>query len=495
MSELRFNVLTDPWIPLDVQGRVRHASYVELLTGERDGEDLIHPRDDVRFYARMLLSALTQALFPTKDAKELRKRIVEPLSREVVEDRIASFKGDFELIGEQAFLQSSDASERENATASLFFDSRHDLFRPAHAYDAICLRCAPAVLYGVHAFATSGGRGYSPSVRGTPPITTMVGLPSVRRTTWANVLSDAERAALAYPTDPERPWLFRTEAKTGEMIGLVEGLFWQPRAVRLVPTEEGSCCACGQVGVRLLASGYAANSKVMGGTYRHPWSPAWEDTSPKAKRRWAYRNFRSDRPSWTGFTDLLSDAQGSGRRGEKLARPAPIVRQWTERLDPDSGASLLVLDYSADKARIRGRVCEAFPFSRQIADPEFGQYVRSLVERAEDVFRALENALSHVRRKGGGSKVKGYWLYDANAAFWQRSEAPFWETFEASLRGELDADGRFLERIERIALDLFDEHASSSANDPQWIAHVVRARGRLLARFAQRRKEAARAVA
>lgn len=483
MSELRFNVLTDPWIPLDVDGRAQHVSYVELLTGEHDAADLIHPRDDVRFYVRMLLSALTQALFPAKDAKELRKRIAEPLSRTLIEDRIERVKGDFELVGKGAFLQSAETSARENATPQLFFDARHDLFRQAHAYEAICLRCGPVVLYGVHAFATAGGRGYSPGVRGAPPITTLVKLESVRRTSWANTLSEEERIRMAYAQDPPCPWSTAQAEKGGETIGLVEGLFWQPRAVQLVAADEGACCACGESGPRILAAGYAAKSKVAGGNYRHPWSPAWEDTSPKSKRPWSFRNFRSDRPAWTGFSDLVSDSRGSGKRNERLARPAPVVRQWVERLAPGaSGASLLVLDYAADKARILGRVSESFPLSNRITDPDFADYVRSLVARAEGTFRQLEDALLSARRKpspnqkGKGSKAKGYWLPDANAAFWQRTEGPFWSAFDAYLAEDADEDARFADSLRRTAFAIFDEHTSSSASDPQWLAHIVRAR-------------------
>lgn len=483
MSALRFNVLTDAWIPLDEDGRARHVSYIELLAGERDAADLVHPRDDTRFYARMLLSALTQALFPAKDARELRQRIAEPLSREVVEERIEDVKGDFELLGEGAFLQSSGASARENATPSLFFDGRHDLFRPAHAYTALCLRCAPAVLYGVQGFATAGGRGYSPGVRGGPPITTLIGLESVRRTVWANTLSEQERRRVAYADDPPSPWSTAEAVKVGETIGLVEGLFWQPRAVELAIADDGACGACGEYGARALAAGYAAKSKVAGGTFRHPFSPAWEDSSPKAKRPWSFRNFRADRPAWTGFSDLVSDARGTGKRGEKLARPAPVVRQWVERLEPgDSAASLLVLDYAADKARILGRVTESFPLSNKIVDPEFADYVRDLVGRAEAALRHLEGALLSVRRrpnanqKGKGSKAKGYWLPDATAAFWQRTEGPFWAAFDAYLGDGPDEDAAFVDCLRRTALALFDEHTKSSESDPQWLAHIVRAR-------------------
>lgn len=479
----RFNVLTDAWVPLDEGGKARHISYIDLLSGERDAVDLIHPRDDIRFYARMLLSALTQALFPAKDAKELRERIATPLPRGVVEARIDEVKGDFELLGEGAFLQSSEASARENATSLLFFDVRHDLFRPAHAYTALCLRCTPAVLYGVHAFANAGGRGYSPGVRGGPPITTLIGLGSVRETVWANTLSEDERLRLAYADDPPVPWSTAVASKIGETIGLVEGLFWQPRAVQFVAADEGDCGACGISGPRVLAAGFAAKSKVAGGTFRHPFSPAWEDTSPKAKRRWYFRNFRSDRPAWTGLSDLVSDARGTGKRGEKLARPAPVVRQWAERLEPgDSAASLLVLDYAADKARILGRVIESFPLSTKIADPDFADYVRSLVSRAEAALRQLEGALLSVRRrssgavKGKGSKAKGYWLADATAAFWQRTEGPFWAAFEAYLGEGPDEDDAFVASLRRTALALFDDHTKSSESDPQWLAHIVRAR-------------------
>ena len=44
-----FNVLTDAWIPLDDgAGRVSHASYVELMTGDRDAADLVHPRTELQ---------------------------------------------------------------------------------------------------------------------------------------------------------------------------------------------------------------------------------------------------------------------------------------------------------------------------------------------------------------------------------------------------------------------------------------------------------------
>ena len=67
-----FNALTDAWLPLlQGDGTTLWASPVEVLSGEKDGVDLDYPRDDFRVYARLLLSALVQALLPAKTKEEL----------------------------------------------------------------------------------------------------------------------------------------------------------------------------------------------------------------------------------------------------------------------------------------------------------------------------------------------------------------------------------------------------------------------------------------
>ena len=66
---------------------------------------------------------------------------------------------------------------------------------------------------------------------------------------------------------------------------------------------------------------------------------------------------------------LVAESRGHGATRGRVPHPAPVVRQWTERLDADgAGASLLVLDYTADKARIVSRTAESFPLSARLAD-------------------------------------------------------------------------------------------------------------------------------
>jgi CRISPR type I-E-associated protein CasA/Cse1 len=108
MTERLFHVLRDPWIPLDRNGHEELASFVELLTGKKDAPDLWHPRDDLRFFARMLLASLVQALFEPKNEEELEERIARPMTRKELEGRIAEVEDDFWLVHPKArsgFLQ------------------------------------------------------------------------------------------------------------------------------------------------------------------------------------------------------------------------------------------------------------------------------------------------------------------------------------------------------------------------------------------------------
>lgn len=472
------NVLVDPWIPLrDADGRVSLASYAELLTGEKDAEDLSHPRDDVKVFARMLLSALTQALFPVADAKAWKARLAKPMSRREVETRIAEVKADFEIVGSPGFLQEIQPvlKDQDNETGELVPDAGHELFRPAFPFVAICVRCAPALVFGAQAFAPSGGRGYSPSVRGNPPVTTLLAGSSVRVSVWANVLMDSVAERLGYAKDSKTPWRSSTAQKVGETIGLAEGMFWQPRSFALRPAVAvagGACGACGSSTGLLAIVGYTSKSKVAGGSYRHPHSPAWEDVSPNPDKRFKSRNLRAGRPSWTGLADLLGESQGTGRAKELLPRPAPVVTQWIEYGDPDA-ASLLVLDvaFKPGQKKLLSRFAETFPLSQRVRDATFVQRLRSLVVHAEAVLYALRKSLAAAR---GRVASEGRYLADATASFWQRTEGPFWTEYDAYRSDEAPTDA-FARALEAQTLSIFGELTNDRTSDPAALIRTVKA--------------------
>lgn len=492
---MRFNVLTDRWIPLRDGDRVRHASFPELLSGERDAAELAHPRDDFRVFALMLLSALTQALFAAKNLDELRRRIAEPLPRGEIDKAVAAVASDFELLGDSPFMQDAEAKGDDNDTSLLLLDvsqtSGIPLKRPAEPHDGVCPRCAVLTAYGIQAFAAAGGRGYSPGVRGSPPATTMVWQPSVRATVWANTLaSDSVKAS--YPQDPARPWSGDRQQLPGDRIGLVQGLFWRPRAFRFVESTEGVCCTCGATGPRVAAQGFAPRSKVEG-FFAHPHTPS---LLVKDERRSLH--FRTDRPTWTALADLLSVVRSTNAgKTDRETLAAPVVVQWIEGLR-NRDVSLMVFSYETEsgQAKLLGRFSEAWTVSMAIRDLDLLNDLQGLVTRAQETVSSLRYALTRAHSDRPKDKG-GYWPDDAAAAFWQATEPAFWDAKAAFERDE-DRSVEFARTLRATAIALFDQHTEPSVFDNTHQRLVARARAGLLRSLAQSlttKKEESHAVA
>ena len=491
---MAFNVLTDRWIPLAGDGEL--ASYVELLTEEeRDAPDLVHPRDDCRFFARMLLSALTQALFPTANAKELRERISQRLEKDVVLRAVeAVHLDDFELLGvNDPWMQSpGEAKSGANETRRVLLDvDKHLLFRPAVRPDALCAPCAVPIVYGLQAFVPMGGTGYPQNVRGAPPTTTLVRLATVRESTWANTLHSQRASSIVYGKDPERPWRCHAIEKDGASIGLVEGLFWKPRALRLVETSASSCFACGQSDTRLYkVVGFAKRQRRDGDElYRHPMTPC-RLRRTKTTTTLEFARLQSDRPMWTALADWISTVEGDA----DASLPAPVVAQWTEELArPSDKTSLLVLDYGTKQMSVLHRFVEESPLSLRLTNRDVIDAVRARIGEAEGALDALKTACVRVHMKTRPSesaklgrarkaRARKEWelMHDATAAFWQSTEPAFWRTYDAVVDEEnsaqIAAEDAFRKSLRNTALELFDVHAAASIADPSRVAVLAEVR-------------------
>src|SRR5580704_15205395 len=186
----RFNALTDQWLPLlRADDTTLWASPVEVLCGEKDGVDLDFPRDDFRVYARLLLSALVQALFAAKTKAELMLRLDQPLLREDVEARIKPVLGDFDLFGATPFLQITAPPTAPDKGAAPFVFPGEDLFQSLVPLEAISIPIALVMLFIEQTYAGGAGRGYGAGPAGQPGALTLVDPGSVRSAAWANTLT------------------------------------------------------------------------------------------------------------------------------------------------------------------------------------------------------------------------------------------------------------------------------------------------------------------
>ncbi|MDP3276797.1 MAG: type I-E CRISPR-associated protein Cse1/CasA [Deltaproteobacteria bacterium] len=478
----QFNVLRDPWIALWRDDKRVLVTLEELLAGDAESSrEIAHSRDELRAFSHVLLSALLQALFAPGSLESLRERIGVPMDRAAIRAAIDAVADDFELLGEPGWMQHGPRldADRTDALFHEFSDTyRPHLARGVSLTGGVCPACAVVGLYGFMAFAPAGGSGYSPSVRGTPPLSTLVRAGSVRATAWANVLV-LRGASETYGPESSRPWAIAPETlepdgstkqyrRDAHAIGLVEGLFWKPRAVRLAPADDGECPLCGGHGARVIACGFTKGAKKEDGFFEHPLTPS---VVIKNERR--TQHIATDKPVWTGLADMLPAVRaGSAKASDPQA--APTVRQW--RVLTPVPLELFVFAYRFDNASMEGRFFESYPALKKSGDSDFARAIETMVARAEDTVSALASALK--RAFSDNPKSKGaYWPEEARQQFWRRAETPFWSAVAL-----LDAEEEpplWGPAMARLARSLFDTMTSLTDAQFDGRRHIEAARKKL----------------
>jgi CRISPR type I-E-associated protein CasA/Cse1 len=497
-----FSALTDEWLPLlRADGITTWASPVEVLCGEKDGVDLDYPRDDFRVYARLLLSALVQALFPAKTKAELIQRLDQPLQRKDIEARIKPVLGDFDLFGPTPFLQIKEPPKPPDKGAAPFVFPGEDLFQSLVPVDAVSIPVALVMLFIEQTYAGGAGRGYGAGPAGQPGAITLIDPGSVRGAAWANTLT-LEIVKQKYAADGDRPWSNEKRAASPRAsIGIVGGLFFQPRSIWLVPAGEGRCSFSGRSGPLVRRSPFLPKSeltkKPSGGEdlWQHPCAPLAVNSQGIAAIR-----LSADRPAWTGLAHLLSPLSKAKLKKEHPREgPALVLQQWKTLQTKTKRPRLLVLDFDRDKANVKRRFFEAFLLTDDLlGNPEVIDHLRALVDDAQDVRFSMVKALigAHDDRKQGGLA-----LADAETSFWVASEGPFLEWLSAVTAVDTwnDAADARVERVRermrtalrRTALTLFNAHVSVSEFDPRKQARVAKARRSLTNALYPRPKSAA----
>ena len=485
---LRFNALTDPWLPLLQADRTTDwASVVEVLAGEKDGLDLDYPRDDFRVFARLLLSALTQALFPAKNKAELLQRLATPLTRAEIEKRIAPVLVDFDLFGPKPFLQILPPAKIPKGGAAPFVFPTEDHFTSLSPIDAISVPVALVSLFIEHTFAGGAGRGYGTGPAGQPGAVTLVDAGSVRSSAWANSL--ISETVGQYAKEDAVPW--SNEKRTGarrDAIGLVTGLFFQPRGIWLIPAAAGICSFSGIQGPLVRRSPLLPKSdlakKAAGGEdlWQHPCAPLAVNSQGIAPIR-----LSADQPAWTGLAQLLHPVSKKKTKKEHPNEgPAPVLQQWKALGWRGAKATprLTVLDFDRDKANVKRRFFESYPLNNiLVGNADLVELMRSLIDDAQSVQRRLAKALisAHDDQRRGG-----FALREAETSFWRDSEPTFhrWLAGTAALDEWTDEAAHRAQTmgadmnasIRRSALNIFDAHVEISEFDPAKAARIATAR-------------------
>ncbi len=449
------NLLEDPWILVSTGRGARRVTYAEVMSGEVDADAQIdHPEPWLAASTVMLLAALTQVVLPAETAEDLVDLLARPMPRPRVEEHLRAYVEGASLLGDgPRFMQARAVDDKEDPLASTRLiverSATYGQTLRARPLRALCGPCMAVAIYGLFAHAPQGGRGYSPSVRGSSPLSTLLDLPSVRASAHANTLPlDWVRAH--YPPDVMgAPWNVTARVvKSGDAIGLTEGLFWCPRHVRATALDEGECPLCHLKGPLLGLRSFGPGAKVEGGFYAHPWTP-WRLL--KGARR---AQVVPARPAWTGLPVWLTASQEGG--------PAPVVDSYV-RATGATRVRLRAMGMRFDQTKWLGTVDTRYDVAADAASLDADA---RRVLCVEGVRAALLGAIR------SATPSRGRRADELESNFWRCAT----EVREES--GPSDAD--FGRRLRRVALDLFDDVVSVDLGHPTRGPAVAAARAALL---------------
>ncbi|WKJ90932.1 type I-E CRISPR-associated protein Cse1/CasA [Methylomonas montana] len=349
------NLLTDDWIPVEIDGKSQRISLQTLLC---DDPDCIIKtfRDDMELATLQLLVCLVQVVLMPDDKKTLLSRWQSPMSASDYKQGIKSYLDWFDLLHPKTpFMQTASVvpekgnknwaslqklfmglPERSSSSpsSSAFFDTTDEI-TALHIGDA-----AIALFQQATNGFSLGGVGYSVGLKGSMPLTTLIVGDTLRKTVWCNVLSrdflqpfHILDASLQEPTWVTPPHSKFTE-EHAHHIGLARGLFWQPAKVKLE-----------------LINGEVTGFHKDAGTctitnyWLHPHTPIdiprLKANNPKEK---PYLSAQGDLPLWGQMLSYFYTPNQADRLREKGASSALVVQQY-EQVWLTEGIALAVGGY------------------------------------------------------------------------------------------------------------------------------------------------------
>lgn len=479
------NLITDSWIPA-----IRDRERVTLRPDQIAEEGVTRPdwpRSDLNLACLELLIGLVFLADPPRDDGDWHERYEKP-DPDRLRAALEPFAPHFELAGDgPRFLQDLERFEEgaksgdSSSPDMLFIDSagentakkNADLMVRRGRYGKLPLPMAAMALYTLQAFAPSGGSGNRTSMRGGGPMVTLVqpldgDTFPLWRLVWSNVPEPEGSPLSAQCAAEALPWLRPTrtskhdekhdEIVTPEMSHPAEAFFGMPRRLRLRFAEG--------VVTGVLQKRYGTNYQG----WLHPLSPYYrmkpgEEALPVHPKpgRVSYRN-------WLG----LNFGQSSETR-----MLAASVRRYNAMSNPPE-AELLVGGWAMNKMSPMDFDVHAYPTFRldETADLRAG----GLVEAANGAASALRKAL------GKGMKTDGNAAGSVQEAFFADTEAAFVAAVRRIVAGDgQEVEERWLARLRKAALRLFDEHAipALANRNLSRIEAVVTARRNLLAAFSK----------
>lgn len=444
----RFDLLTRPWIPvIGLNGKSELLGFSDVILRAHELARISDPAPPVQFGLYRWLTVLVQAAFRIFEYEDLEERWNEGRFPESdwlsYIERVGTRR--FDLFDpERPFMQAPPGGKAERkSVAELFFhfpkgnNALHFTYVEERSH-AVAPAVAARALSSIAPFMTAGGRGYSPSINGTPPWYLLPMGRNLFETLLLNCYLPSRQGPYGDPRRPVGPAWERDESvEPGvEKVprSLFEGLTWQPRVVRLIPGEGGVCTYSGEESEVLIREiewgpGHKASQE---GDWRDP-NVAY--SIDKKGLRLPLRP-RANRHVWRDYGALFL-VHAPQEKKDMYDHPAivkQIARLKSEMFLPKEAAEQFELyGLRADKAKLFEWHYTTLPAKTPvISDVNVASKVREAIELAELVSQALASSLNRLYPKLSDERQRGQLkrsVQQAQYHFWAQLESVFQEDF------------------------------------------------------------------
>ena len=244
-----YDLRKEPWIGfVRNDGTFGKAGLHHLLRNAQDVRDIVDQSPLVKLSVYRLLIAVAHWLHPVKDRDDwLTTWKAGKFTDGVTDGLLVDSRDYFDLFHpERPFCQAARAGADDKwATISnlaIEIPSGTTINHFWHAYDKkqmLCPACCAKGLVSLPPFCGQGGSGKWRSINGDPPLYI---LPKGANLFQTILLS----LPMSRISDDVPSWVGK---RNGGDIGLLEGLTWQPRRIKLADAESGLCTRCGEQGL------------------------------------------------------------------------------------------------------------------------------------------------------------------------------------------------------------------------------------------------------
>jgi len=496
------NLLTDDWIPVELNGELQRISLKRLLCEDRDFKIKTF-RDDMELATLQLLVCIVQVVFIPDDKKALKIRWDSPLSETEYQQGIENYPDWFDVLHpETPFMQTGSVKPEKgnknwaslqklfvglpeksssSPTSSAFFDTPDEITSISIGDVAIAL-----FQQATNGFSL-GGVGYSVGLKGSMPLTTLIISDNLRKSLWCNILSreflqqysSILTAELQAPT-----WVMPPHTKIADEhahhIGLARGLFWQPAKVKLELIN-------GEV------TGFykEAGTCTVTGFWLHPHTPTdiarLQANNPKEK---PYLSASNNLPLWGQmlsffYTDKQLEIVDANRKGTSSAL---VVQQYQEIWK--KGVKLAVGGYvkGGSTESLAGRKHELYSLSTGWENKtaeinhliKLGVVTQDRLNRAVEQFADLANTVFEDRRKGIKKQPTGKEPHfrknlktKAKQLYFNNSEIIMHSILKKLL---FDDVGKYQQDFSALAKQVFEQVVSSYEHEDKMLEPVLNSR-------------------